>query len=273
MKGLIIIAALVTAGYARPEGAPLEACETLTPNHGNNNPQTSMSPFTVDLSPFLVHDNGSGSGSSYGYYYVPGYTYRLQLIRQPDDTSTFRGFFVQSRTAADDTTRVGTFGVVNSELAKIGQCTPTNSSITHTNNMDKTMMLMNWTAPPPGTGAIRFRYAVVQVYAVFWANLRTDEVYETPTETGGNCSDVVCNSGQMCIEYDMPMCVCSDGYAYNPNSDSCEAGELNLPIRLDATVVDYDRECSDLDTTGQRYDIYDVVRTTIQKSRLYRYFN
>ena len=51
------------------------------------------------------------------------------------------------------------------------------------------------------------------------------------------------------------------------------AGELNLPIRLDATVVYYDRECSDLDTTGQRYDIYDVVRTTIQKSRLYRYFN
>jgi hypothetical protein len=69
------------------------------------------------------------------------------------------------------------------------------------------------------------------------------------------------------------MCVCSDGYAYNPNSGSCEAGALNLPIRLDATVVDYDGECSYLNTTQQRYDIYDVVRTTIQKSRLYRYFN
>ena len=51
------------------------------------------------------------------------------------------------------------------------------------------------------------------------------------------------------------------------------AGALNLPIRLDATVVDYDGECSYLNTTQQRYDIYNVVRTTIQKSRLYRYFN
>ena len=55
--------------------------------------------------------------------------FTVQLAREPGNSSTFRGFFVQSRTVADDSTRVGTFGVVNSSLAKLGPCTPMDVSI------------------------------------------------------------------------------------------------------------------------------------------------
>jgi len=47
---LVTILGLAVVG-AWPDGAPSEACNNLTPQHGFN-PQTSALPFSVDLSEF-----------------------------------------------------------------------------------------------------------------------------------------------------------------------------------------------------------------------------
>ena len=42
--------------------------------------------------------------------------------------------------------------------------------ITHTSRSDKTSVSFTWTAPPNGTGEVQFRFAVVQVVAIYWAD-------------------------------------------------------------------------------------------------------
>ena len=51
-------------------GAPSTACSTLTPNHGAP-PQSSTSPYSLDLSSFLLGSDGN-------YYYEPGNTYQCK---------------------------------------------------------------------------------------------------------------------------------------------------------------------------------------------------
>ena len=53
------------------------------------------------------------------------HTVTLYALPGPRD-SAFRGFFVQARMVVDDTTRVGTFGVMNATNSKLSDC-PTNT--------------------------------------------------------------------------------------------------------------------------------------------------
>ena len=62
---LVLLTASLVAVNALPGGAPLGACESLTPGHGSN-PQQGPSPFSIDMSPF---------GNESHYYYIPGYQY------------------------------------------------------------------------------------------------------------------------------------------------------------------------------------------------------
>lgn len=58
---------------AYPNGAPMEACDTLTPLHDNYTSQTTRVPFTVDLSQF--EKNGT-------YQYTPSKKYTGKEILQ-----------------------------------------------------------------------------------------------------------------------------------------------------------------------------------------------
>ena len=62
-------AAIFVVADARSGGAPPEACNDLTPQHGNTE-QEGDNPWMIDISSFR---NGSG------YYYVPGYTYNSKM--------------------------------------------------------------------------------------------------------------------------------------------------------------------------------------------------
>jgi hypothetical protein len=48
-----------------------------------------------------------------------------------------------------------------------------------------------------------------------------------------------------------------------------KAGEVNLPITLDATQVVYTGPCAEINTTAEHYTIQDAVRNTILKSVRY----
>jgi hypothetical protein len=97
------------------------------------------------MSTFNFYNDGNS-------YYEPGNTYQLTL-----SGDTFRGFLLQARLLTDDTTLVGSFSNPSTDT-QLSSCTPPESGITHTSNSDKVSITGTWTAPPIGTGPIRFRY-------------------------------------------------------------------------------------------------------------------
>ena len=65
----LVFAASLCRTLALPGGAPLQACDNLTPNHGANEPRPGASSNTVDISAFPVVENTTDP------MYVPGATY------------------------------------------------------------------------------------------------------------------------------------------------------------------------------------------------------
>ena len=57
---------------SRSGGAPLDACVTLTPQHGGNLPQMTPSPHVVDLSDFNITEDEDGNLT---IYYTPDTMY------------------------------------------------------------------------------------------------------------------------------------------------------------------------------------------------------
>ena len=65
---VLLLSSALVAVQALPTGAPAEACDSLSPSpsaHGAQ-PQSTASPYGIDLSPFIVEDQ---------YLYTPGRTY------------------------------------------------------------------------------------------------------------------------------------------------------------------------------------------------------
>jgi hypothetical protein len=217
---LFVSVTLVTV-HGRPNGAPADACDSLTPGHGDSSQENSS--FQINMDQF---ENPFASGE---YFYTPGRTYTIRL-ENPINDNIFRGFFVQCRSTLGDM-RVGAFGVINSMDSQLGPCTRQNSSITHTNNDDKAFMMMNWTAPVAGTGPIEFAYAVVQTFSVYWANVRGPQLQEE--------SPIV----DECPES------CGDNAFCSPNTDyecQCLLGFTgNADINCTAIVDECPESCGD----------------------------
>ena len=47
---VLLLGITVTTVVGRMNGAPPEACATITPSHGGNTPQTSAVPYSVNIS-------------------------------------------------------------------------------------------------------------------------------------------------------------------------------------------------------------------------------
>ncbi|XP_065907830.1 putative defense protein [Dysidea avara] len=147
----------------RSTGAPPEACALIQPQHPSS-PQTSPVPFSVDLSAFTGNTSTS---------YTPGQTYIITL-RGGATNPKFIGFMIQAWLVADNSP-VGKFA--SSGLNYQAQCID-DTAATHTDNNEKTLVALSWTAPPAGTGAISFRFAFVDDYTIYWDNIMTEVVSE-----------------------------------------------------------------------------------------------
>ena len=98
-----------------PSGAPQAACSTITPNHPGASPSTSAVPFTVDLSsiPSRGYIPGQTHNSKCNYFafcvYQPIKICTLVILRSSSSHPNFRGFLIQGRVRADDSS-AGSFG-------------------------------------------------------------------------------------------------------------------------------------------------------------------
>ncbi|XP_065907195.1 putative defense protein 1 [Dysidea avara] len=167
----LIACLLLAVVEGRRLGAPIFACGDVTdvvPNHSGTSISTDPFPYCVDLSQFT---NSS---------YIPGENYSITL-RGGSTNVDFKGFMIQGRVMADDS-RTGTYFVPANNSYYQTQC-DNETAATHTNNTEKTYVRLYWTAPPAGTGTIRFRYAMVDQFSIYWADLWTYPICE------GQCND------------------------------------------------------------------------------------
>ncbi|XP_065899816.1 putative defense protein 3 [Dysidea avara] len=163
---LVVSLLLATTAHGRPEGAPPEACAQIAPMHAGISPSTDPLPYSVDLSDFT------------GDEYVPGDTYQITLSGGADNP-IFRGFLIQGRVAADGSP-TGQF--TGSAGVSQPQCDG-DTAVTHVNNNEKTSVTVMWTAPAAGNGAVIFRFAFVDMFVLFWANMETSAIQEAAPPT------------------------------------------------------------------------------------------
>lgn len=157
---LILSALLPGGGWARSTGAPSAACTRIFPEgHGGASQDLASSPYNLNI-------------SALGDGYLPGETYVLTL----SGTTSFRGLLVQARSMADDTP-VGSF-VAEAGITRLSSCARADSAITHISRIVKTSVQLNFTAPAAGTGPLRFLYAVVQSFNVYYATSESAAVEE-----------------------------------------------------------------------------------------------
>lgn len=157
---IVILSICLNYALAFPDGAPTAACQTMVPAHGNALPFDL--PLQVTLSSTSVN---------------AGSLLTLTLRGNPNDpvfgNFLFRGFMVQAR-VQDGTGRVVGFFETGPGVRHV--VCPTlypESSVTHTEHGDKSVVQINWRAPT-NIGAnsivVRFQYTIVMNVGLFWAN-------------------------------------------------------------------------------------------------------
>ncbi len=165
MRRVVPLYLLLAVSSAFPNGAPNEACDTMTPRHARNRPQGRGS-----TPPFRLWTDRAESISA-------GESIKVRLA----STRPFRGFIIQARNAGRQGLRVGFFEAGDDEDVQVMRCddnSPFANSATHTNNNDKTAVSMTWTAPEDFEGQVFFRYSVVESFRQFWTNLESFETIE-----------------------------------------------------------------------------------------------
>jgi len=173
----VILSICVKFVVSFPDGAPEQACETLTPIHGLNQPRPEENP--VDL---LLESNVIQAGELTSI-----------ALRARNDTMfgplLFRGFIVQARILDQNlnvTGRVvGTFelsdGVRHVPCPQFGP----NSVVTHTINSEKAYIRLLWRAPTNVIGdsiTVNFYYSIVWMVPMFWTyEVSSPLIIENPT--------------------------------------------------------------------------------------------
>ncbi|XP_041483136.1 putative defense protein 3 [Lytechinus variegatus] len=174
----------VTAAYQN--GAPDTACDTATPGHVDQGTSTTIDPADNANSPYSFTVEGSE--------YNPGGELEVS-ITIASGTDSFQGFLLQARKVSDDTV-VGTFTAPDDEIGKLLTCNYPGSTVTHTNNTEKTMQTFTWNAPSDLTGNITFFGTVALDHDTFYVGLESDELTEgaavtrEPTTAGGKCIEI-----------------------------------------------------------------------------------
>lgn len=166
---LVLILAPIHQIQGSPNGAPLAACATMTPGHGVGG-QQSVSPFTTDL---LDGETVLMDGSV-----------RLEL-RPQNGVNSFKGFLVMAFDKTDESKPIGTFK--QPVDGKVIDCSGgVMNAVTHTNNLDKKSVTLDWTPPKNFMGQVVFRTTYVENKLTFWVKTESKAVavvLEIPSAT------------------------------------------------------------------------------------------
>ncbi|XP_071797497.1 uncharacterized protein [Asterias amurensis] len=225
---LLIILTVPQEGTSRRNGAPIEACSTLMPQHPETAPQSS------ETIPYLLDTDGDT--------YTPGGTVRVRLVTEGPRYDFFRGFILQAR-RRDNGTPFGSWQVPPTDVIfwRHLLCPDTDyikATITHIDNTAKYPPLspdnfITWNAPElvqSNPETVDFVASVVYNFTTYWVNLQKsvtlsnniNECDSNPCQNGGNCQDGI-NRYTCTCQAGWAGTVCSI-YLNNCDSNPCQNG-------------------------------------------------
>ncbi|XP_078416967.1 putative ferric-chelate reductase 1 [Cetorhinus maximus] len=144
------------------------ACGSMMPKHNAGSEQTTDPPYQI-----------IASSSSFN----PGDI--IQVTLQSNPGINFKGFLLEARSAeaSAPVTFLGTFSTSSSK-AQLLDChsdgtTYTKSAVSQTSAINKSEIIVNWTASD--TGNIQFRAAVVQTFSTFWTQVKSQTIERSVT--------------------------------------------------------------------------------------------
>ena len=132
--------------FALPTGAPVRACDTLTPPHGIKLGTQSESPFTINITKMASGD------------------YEVTI----EGSETFQGFILQARDK--DNTPAGTLALQASsaDLGRVLICRGSGNTLTHTDTQQKTSIKAVWTPPAGFDGPVKIHATVMPNYSGYY---------------------------------------------------------------------------------------------------------
>ncbi|KAM8930631.1 putative ferric-chelate reductase 1 [Pelodytes ibericus] len=152
--GFLVLGLLVVPVTSYSSGLVSIMCDTMTPRHGTNSPQTTTSPYSVSAS---------------NYSFSPGDIITVTLEANNDEV--FKGFFLQARSVLENNI-VGYFTVTNSTSQTLNCNNTEDSAVSHTSSAEKSNITALWTAPPI-VGDVYFRATFVQAMPRFWVGVQS----------------------------------------------------------------------------------------------------
>ncbi|XP_057375035.1 putative ferric-chelate reductase 1 homolog [Daphnia carinata] len=170
---LIFVTLIGTLVSGTPNGAPVAACSTMTPEHGVE-AKTTRSPYVTI--PTLMEDE----------------SVRLTLMANSSGYSTFRGYLVMAfdNSLGDAAPPIGIF---SETVEGTPVLTPGNyldclngvkNAATHKDNAPKVIVNLLWVPPYGFMGDVVFKTTYVQNVTSFWVKTLSDVVsISSPTTT------------------------------------------------------------------------------------------
>ncbi|XP_032786072.2 putative defense protein 3 isoform X2 [Daphnia magna] len=138
--------------YCKPNGAPIEACEDMSPQHFLK-PQSGVCPFTSRLAKDEMWSNG---------------TIEVTLEHDSED---FKGFLMMAfDSTSSDMNPIGTFSSDLKGMGKAIDCRTdgTKNAVTHKDKSPKRSVVATWTPPEDFDGSVVFMATFVKSFDMFW---------------------------------------------------------------------------------------------------------
>ncbi|XP_064604381.1 putative defense protein 3 [Liolophura sinensis] len=164
---LVLLAAVLPCVHAFPSGAPATACESLTPGHRGQLPQTSAPPFAVRLEKNTYSPNEQIAVTLYSAC----------------NNEIFQGFMVQVR-AVGSTAPVGFFTNAP-QTRNVPGCGSFNQAMTHTGSSEKTEVALQWIAPDQSVGDVVVFATFLRNYQTFWVMVASAVIRDASRPSGG----------------------------------------------------------------------------------------
>ncbi|XP_053325887.1 putative ferric-chelate reductase 1 [Spea bombifrons] len=209
------------------------ACETMTPRHASNSPQTSEPPYTVSAS---------------NYSFSPGDHITVTLQANPN--VFFKGFLLQARSVPGNNI-VGYFNVTDSNAQTLSCSNTEASAVSHTSAINKSNISVLWTAPM-ASGDVNFRATFVQSGPMFWVGV------ESPLLTVVSSSSPPTNSTSA-----LPSLSPTNHYATSSSSPS-NISTSTLPSSTSTYYVTNSSSRSNITTFNFTSDAPTMSQTTLR---------